>query len=225
MGLLKKLFGVAAITGAAVGGAYYAKKRKEENANESDFEDFDDVKIFDVNREDAPDGSKKITITFNSKKAMNTAEKAADKVVETTEKVKNTVTEKIGEEKMADIKEKVDIAKDKVVDLVGEDNIQTAKDKVKDVTTTAKDKVVNLVGENNIETAKEKVKDVTDTAKEKVSEATQKIKSSINNSSKADTATEAPADKAAHDTMDKPVETEDDVLIDDDVFEDELEDL
>ena len=43
MGFLKKLFGTAAVTGAAVGGALYVKKRKEEKDIDEDiFEDFDD---------------------------------------------------------------------------------------------------------------------------------------------------------------------------------------
>ena len=41
MGFLKKLFGTAAVTGAAVGGALYVKKRKEEKDIDEDiFEDF-----------------------------------------------------------------------------------------------------------------------------------------------------------------------------------------
>lgn len=36
MGFLKKLFGTAAVTGAAVGGALYVKKRKEEKDIDED---------------------------------------------------------------------------------------------------------------------------------------------------------------------------------------------
>ena len=43
MGFFKKLFGTAAVTGAAVGSVLYVQKRKQERDTEENiFEDFDD---------------------------------------------------------------------------------------------------------------------------------------------------------------------------------------
>ena len=96
MGFLKKLFGTAAVTGAAVGGALYVKKRKEEKDIDEDiFEDFDDSKAFDVVTDDNGD-STKVVITINKRKVKNFADSAADKIIDTSEKIKYTVSEKLG---------------------------------------------------------------------------------------------------------------------------------
>ena len=160
MGFFKKFLGTAAVAGAVVGSAMYVKKRKVERdlCTENDFEDFDDVKVFGLNKDD-----EKISISINKRKAKSIADKAADKVIDATDCAKATITEKIGEEKMEVIKEKADeakekisevantvvdkaaLAKDAVVEKIGEDNIQAAKDKVVEVATNAKDKVVETV--------------------------------------------------------------------------------
>ena len=125
MGFFKKIIGAAAVAGAAVGGALYVKNKKDENEG---FEDFDDEKIFQVNTGNDNDGNKKVTITFNRRKAKDVTDKAVDKVADVTDKVKDIVTEKVGEE-----------------------NIQMAKDKVKNVVNQAKDIVSEFVGKDDYE--------------------------------------------------------------------------
>ena len=95
MGFFKKIIGAAAVAGAAVGGALYVKNKKDENEG---FEDFDDEKIFQVNTGNDNDGNKKVTITFNRRKAKDVTDKAVDKVADVTDKVKDIVTEKVGKD-------------------------------------------------------------------------------------------------------------------------------
>lgn len=132
MGFFKKIIGAAAVAGAAVGGALYVKNKKDENEG---FEDFDDEKIFQVNTGNDNDGNKKVTITFNRRKAKDVTDKAVDKVADVTDKVKDIVTEKVGEENIEKVMDKVDEAKDKAMDAkdvfvekVGEENIQMANE-------------------------------------------------------------------------------------------------
>ena len=155
MGFFKKIIGAAAVAGAAVGGALYVKNKKDENEG---FEDFDDEKIFQVNTGNDNDGNKKVTITFNRRKAKDVTDKAVDKVADVTDKVKDIVTEKVGEENIEKVMDKVDEAKDKAMDAkdvfvekVGEENIQMAKDKVKNVVNQAKDIVSEFVGKDDYE--------------------------------------------------------------------------
>ena len=129
MGFFKKIIGAA-----AVAGALYVKNKKDENEG---FEDFDDEKIFQVNTGNDNDGNKKVTITFNRRKAKDVTDKAVDKVADVTDKVKDIVTEKVGEENIEKVMDKVDEAKDKAMDAkdvfvekVGEENIQMAKVKM-----------------------------------------------------------------------------------------------
>lgn len=218
MGFFKKLFGTAAVAGAAVGGALYVKKRKDERDSVVDeFEDFDDEKAFDINKND--DGQEtKVTITINKRKVKNMADSAADKVINVTDRVKDTITEKVGEEKMDILKDKIDTAKDKISEVS-----DIAIDKVND----AKDKVVEKVGEENIEAAKDKVKDVASTAKEKVEETINKV------IKKDDEFEDDFVDESAPETQEdvsaEDIETEDDVTIDEDdddeYLADELKDL
>ncbi len=203
MGFFKKMLGTFAVAGAAVGGALYVKKRKDERYTNTGFEDFDDQKIFDWNHENDQDGNKKVTITFNSKKAKNVADKAADKVIDATDKMKDVVTDKLGEETVNSVKEKLDVAKDKLSDVA-----DSAKDMAKD----AKEIVIDKVGEENIQAAKDKVKDVAVSAKDKVSEKVNKIIKSSADSEK--------------DFVNEDIETEDDVNVNDaDILEDELEEI
>ncbi len=217
MGFFKKLFGTAAVAGAAVGSALYVKKRKDERDSVvNEFEDFDDEKAFDINKNDAGQETK-VTITINKRKVKNMADSAADKVINVTDKVKDTITEKVGEEKMDILKDKIDTAKDKISEVS-----DIAIDKVND----AKDKVVEKVGEENIEAAKDKVKDVASTAKEKVEETINKV------IKKDDEFEDDFVDESAPETQEdvsaEDIETEDDVTIDEDDDEylaDELKDL
>lgn len=167
MGFFKKLFGTAAVTGAAVGGALYVKKRKDEKEMNKDFfEDFDDSKAFEIQKDDNTDGTTKVTLTINKRKVKNMADMAADKVIDASDKLKDTVSEKIGEEKMEAVKDKIDTAKEKVSDVA-----DMAKEKFYD----AKDVVVETVGEDKIDAAKDKVSEVASMAKDKVSETINKV--------------------------------------------------
>ncbi len=176
MGFLKKLFGTAAVTGAAVGGALYVKKRKDEkDMNKDFFEDFDDSKAFEIQKDDNTDGTTKVTLTINKRKVKNMADMAADKVIDASDKLKDTVSEKIGEEKMEAVKDKIDTAKEKVSDVA-----DIAKEKFYD----AKDVVVETVGEDKIDAAKEKVSEVANMAKDKVSETINKVTTPSNDTEK-----------------------------------------
>lgn len=198
MGFFKKLFGTVAVTGAAVGGALYVKKRKDEKEMNKDFfEDFDDSKAFEIQKDDNTDGTTKVTLTINKRKVKNMADMAADKVIDASDKLKDTVSEKIGEEKMEAVKDKFDTAKEKVSDVA-----DMAKEKFYD----AKDVVVETVGKDKIDAAKEKVSEVANIAKDKVSETINKVT--------------APS-KETEDFEDDLFEED----LDDDFLEDELKDI
>ncbi len=198
MGFFKKLFGTAAVTGAAVGGALYVKKRKDEKEMNKDFfEDFDDSKAFEIQKDDNTDGTTKVTLTINKRKVKNMADMAADKVIDASDKLKDTVSEKIGEEKMEAVKDKIDTAKEKVSDVA-----DMAKEKFYD----AKDVVVETVGEDKIDAAKEKVSEVASMAKDKVSETINKVTT---------------PSKETEDFEDDLFEED----LDDDFLEDELKDI
>ncbi|MCI9616567.1 MAG: hypothetical protein HFG31_01020 [Eubacterium sp.] len=198
MGFFKKLFGTAAVTGAAVGGALYVKKRKDEKEMNKDFfEDFDDSKAFEIQKDDNTDGTTKVTLTINKRKVKNIADMAADKVIDASDKLKDTVSEKIGEEKMEAVKDKIDTAKEKVSDVA-----DMAKEKFYD----AKDVVVETVGEDKIDAAKEKVSEVASMAKDKVSETINKVTT---------------PSKETEDFEDDLFEED----LDDDFLEDELKDI
>lgn len=198
MGFFKKLFGTAAVTGAAVGGALYVKKRKDEKEMNKDFfEDFDDSKAFEIQKDDNTDGTTKVTLTINKRKVKNMADMAADKVIDASDKLKDTVSEKIGEEKMEAVKDKIDTAKEKVSDVA-----DMAKEKFYD----AKDVVVETVGEDKIDAAKEKVSEVANMAKDKVSETINKVTT---------------PSKETEDFEDDLFEED----LDDDFLEDELKDI
>ena len=224
MGFFKKLVKTAVLTGTAVGGAMYIKNRKDEkNLNDSIFEDYDDSRAFDVQKDSSSDGTTKITLTINKTKVKNIADAAADKVIETSEKIKDTVTEKVGEEKMDDLKEKMEVAKDKVSEIA-----DIAKDKIVDT----KDIVVDKIGEDKIDAAKDKIAEAANMAKDKVTETINKVTNSSDDVNDFD-----------DDLFEEGVETEDDVTVEytddesnnideedsidpeDDFLEDELNDL
>ena len=198
MGFFKKLFGTAAVTGAAVGGALYVKKRKDEKEMNKDFfEDFDDSKAFEIQKDDNTDGTTKVTLTINKRKVKNMADMAADKVIDASDKLKDTVSEKIGEEKMEAVKDKIDTAKEKVSDVA---------DMAKEKFYEAKDVVVETVGEDKIDAAKDKVSEVASMAKDKVSETINKVTT---------------PSKETEDFEDDLFEED----LDDDFLEDELKDI
>lgn len=224
MGFFKKLVKTAVVTGAAVGGAMYIKNRKDEkDMDDSVFEDYDDSRAFDVQKDSSSDGTTKITLTINKTKVKNMADAAADKVIETSEKIKDTVTEKVGEEKMDDLKEKMEVAKDKVSEIA-----DIAKDKIVDT----KDIVVDKIGEEKIDAAKDKITEAANMAKDKVTETINKVTNSSDDVNDFD-----------DDLFEEGVETEDDVTVEytddesdniadedsinpeDDFLEDELNDL
>ena len=224
MGFFKKLVKTAVVTGAAVGGAMYIKNRKDEKyMDDSVFEDYDDSRAFDVQKDSSSDGTTKITLTINKTKVKNMADAATDKVIETSEKIKDTVTEKVGEERMDDLKEKMEVAKDKVSEIA-----DIAKDKIVDT----KDIVVDKIGEDKIDAAKDKITEAANTAKDKVTETINKVTNSSDDVNDFD-----------DDLFEEGVETEDDVTVEytddesdnitaedsinpeDDFLEDELNDL
>ena len=194
MGFFKKIIGAAAVAGAAVGGALYVKNKKDENEG---FEDFDDEKIFQVNTGNDNDGNKKVTITFNRRKAKDVTDKAVDKVADVTDKVKDIVTEKVGEENIEKVMDKVDEVKDKAMD--------------------AKDVFVEKVGEENIQMTNADVKNVVNQAKDIDSEF----------DGKHDIHDFNVDDFVDEDAVNEDVETEDDVDLGegDDLLKDEVEDL
>lgn len=166
MGFFKKVLGTTAIIGAAIGGVSYIKKRKEEKKSEDNiFEDFDDEKVFDFDTNSDADGNKKVTITFNSRKAKAMADSAADTVIDLTEKAKVQVVDTVGEDKVATVMETVEKAS------------TIAKDKA----TQAKDIIVEKVGEDNIDATKDLVNNAVDLVKDKVSETVEKVKSTKSN--------------------------------------------
>ncbi len=156
MGFFSKLFGTAAITGAAIGGALYVKNRKETRSEDEVFEDLSNEKYFNYEASDD-----KVNISFNTKKAKQTADQVADIIIDKYDDTVENVTEKIGEENAEKIKE----------------NYETAKGKVKEtalrassVASDAKDKAVDIIGEEKIEGAKSKVKDTVTDAKDAIKE-------------------------------------------------------
>lgn len=213
MGFLKKLFGTAAVAGAAVGSALYVKKRKETRNGEVDsFDDFDDKKAFEFNKNADNEGNTKVTITINKKKVKKVADDTADKVIDATDKLKNTVTDKIGEENIENMKEKISDMADFAMEKANE----------------AKDMVVEKVGEDNIKLAKDKVANVAATAKEKVGETVDKIFNSADDEYEDIFEDEDIVTKPSDNASDS-AETEDDVTVDtdsdDDFLTDELKDL
>lgn len=251
MGFFKKLLGTAAFMGAAVGGTLYVKNRKDSREQSSDFEDFDNQKIFDVKKD-----TDKVTVVFNSKKAKNVADKAADKVIDATDNMKNTVSDKLGEENIEKIKKTVDSAKEKinsatdtattkakeaqevVVEKIGEENIRNAKAKVLDAVDEAKDAINDKVNkyvkpivsstENTSDFVEEE--DISSHIVENVATSNEDISHENNPSDMItdeldDLADELEEIVEATTTLAGDIQTEDDVTLEEDLLDNELEEL
>lgn len=156
MGFFSKLFGTAAIAGAAIGSALYVKNRKDTRKKDEVFEDLSNENYFDYNQSDD-----KIDISFNMKKAKQTADQVADMIIDKYDEQVDKVTDKIGEEKAEKIKENYETAKGKVK--------ETAL-RVSSVASDAKDKAIDKIGEERIKDAKAKVKETMNDAKEAIKE-------------------------------------------------------
>ncbi len=210
MGFFSKLFGTAAITGAAIGGALYVKNRKDTRNEDEVFEDLSDEKYFDYKTSDD-----RIDISINTKKAKQTADQVADTIIDKYDETVNQVTEKIGEEKAEKIKENYETAKEKVSE---------AAKVVSDKATVAKDIAVNTIGEDKINDAKVKVKgavnDAKDAIKEKVNPSTEDFEGF--DEPEPEEKTESEPEPAKTEDIDIPSVDKDGEV---DFMEDELNDL
>ena len=77
MGFFSKLFGTAAVTGAAIGSVLYVKNRRDTRKEDEVFEDLSNEKYFNYKQSDD-----KINISFNTKKAKQTADQVADYIID-----------------------------------------------------------------------------------------------------------------------------------------------
>ncbi len=154
MGFFNKLVGTAAVVGATVGSVLYVKNRRDTRKEDEEFEDLSGEKYFGYEATDD-----KIKLTFNTKKAKQTADQVADKIIDKYDETVEQVTEKIGEENAEMIKENYEVAKGKVK--------ETAL-RVSSVANDAKNKAIDIIGEENVKEAKEKVKDTVNDAKDAI---------------------------------------------------------
>lgn len=216
MGFFNKLFGTAAVVGAAVGGALYVKNRKDTRQEDEVFEDLSNEKYFDYEQTDD-----KINISFNTKKAKQTADQVADVILDKYDDTVDTITDKIGEENAEKIKENYEAAKGKAK--------ETAL-RVSSVASDAKDKAVDIIGEDKIEDAKAKVKDTVADAKEAIKDKVNPSTEDFEGFDEPESEPES-VEKAEPESKPEPAKTEDveipSVKDDDgiDFMEDELNDL
>ncbi|MBR3173345.1 MAG: hypothetical protein IKF24_02280 [Eubacterium sp.] len=204
MGFFNKLVGTAAVVGATVGSVLYVKNRKETRKDDEVFEDLSGEKYFDYETTDD-----KIKLTFNTKKAKQTADQVADKIIDKYDETVEQVTEKIGEENADMIKENYEATKAKVK--------ETAL-RVSSVANDAKKKAIDVIGEENVKEAKEKVKDTVNDAKDA-------IKDKVNPSTEDFDDFDKPAsnpEPATTEEVDIPKVKKDEGI---DFMEDELSDL
>lgn len=204
MGFFNKLVGTAAVVGATVGSVLYVKNRRDTRKEGEEFEDLSDEKYFDYETTDD-----KIKLTFNTKKAKQTADQVADKIIDKYDETVEQVTEKIGEENADMIKENYEATKAKVK--------ETAL-RVSSVANDAKKKAIDVIGEENVKEAKEKVKDTVNDAKDA-------IKDKVNPSTEDFDDFDKPAsnpEPATTEDVDIPKVKKDEGI---DFMEDELSDL
>ncbi len=191
MGKKSTLLGVLALAGIAIGGAgYYKKKTGINTAHENDFDDDLNIpskpkKVVDFSTDGSDEENKKVTITFNTTQAKKVVNDTKDGIGEIVTSAKDKIVDAIGEEKIDTAKTKATDVKDKVVDKIGEDNINKAKDAFDKVTTTAKEKADEIFTEENMDKVKEKASDAFEKTKEVIKTAGDKIKS-MNNKSDED---------------------------------------
>ena len=204
MGFFNKLVGTAAVVGATVGSVLYVKNRRDTRKEGEEFEDLSGEKYFDYETTDD-----KIKLTFNTKKAKQTADQVADKIIDKYDETVEQVTEKIGEENADMIKENYEATKVKVK--------ETAL-RVSSVANDAKKKAIDVIGEENVKEAKEKVKDTVNDAKDA-------IKDKVNPSTEDFDDFDKPAsnpEPATTEDVDIPKVKKDEGI---DFMEDELSDL
>lgn len=204
MGFFNKLVGTAAVVGATVGSVLYVKNRRDTRKEGEEFEDLSGEKYFDYETTDD-----KIKLTFNTKKAKQTADQVADKIIDKYDETVEQVTEKIGEENADMIKENYEATKAKVK--------ETAL-RVSSVANDAKKKAIDVIGEENVKEAKEKVKDTVNDAKDA-------IKDKVNPSTEDFDDFDKPAsnpEPATTEDVDIPKVKKDEGI---DFMEDELSDL
>lgn len=211
MGFFSKLIGTAAVTGAAIGGALYVKNRKDTRKEGEVFEDLSNEKYFDYETTE-----NRISLSFNTKKAKQTADQVADIIIDKYDETVDQVTDKIGEENAEKIKENYETAKGKVK--------ETAL-RVSSVASDAKDKAIDKIGEETIESAKAKVKDTVADAKDAIKERVNPSTEDFDEFDKPESEpeTKAEPEPAKTEDIDIPdVKKEDDGI---DFMEDELNDL
>ena len=207
MGFFTKLIKTAVVTGAAVGGVMYCKNRKETRDTEEKV-DLTGVKPFEFEQDE-----EKITVSVNKNKIKDYADQAADKAIDAADTAQEKITDKLGEEKVEEIKEKYDVAKNKVID---------AASKAATVASEKKDAIIEKIGEERIEDAKQKAKDAFDTAVDAVNEKViTPIKDKFNEESDFVDDIEVPV----QDTPVKPEENKPSSIKADDFLEDELDDM
>ena len=204
MGFFNKLVGTAAVVGATVGSVLYVKNRKETRKDDEVFEDLSGEKYFDYKTSDD-----KINLSFNTKKAKQTADQVADKIIDKYDETVEQVTEKIGEENAEKIKENYETTKGKVK--------ETAL-RVSSVASDAKDKAIDMIGEEKIEDAKAKVKETVNDAKDAIKE---KVNPSTEDFDDFDKPAKDP-EPATTEDVDIPKVKKDEGI---DFMEDELSDL
>lgn len=191
MGKIKKLLGFTAIMGAAIGGAaYYKKKYGMTVTNDDDFEDDLNVdikskKVIDISTEGSDTDSKKVTITFNKDKAKKVVNDTLDDIGDAMYLAKDKITNTIGEENIEDAKEAASKVKNKIVDTIGEENISKAKSTLNTVADKTKEKAGEIFTEENMDLAKDKVADALDKTKDVLKKASDKVKSLKNDNEEA----------------------------------------
>lgn len=232
MGKISKLFKATAVLGAVVcGAAYYKKKHGMNITDDSDFEDDlslnvgSSKKVIDFSTEGSDEKSKKVTLTFNTDNAKKVLNDTLDTIGDAMYTAKDKIVETIGEERVDEAKEKANQIKNKLVDTVGEDNINKAKSTLSEVTDKAKEKADDLFSEENIAMAKEKASEAIDKTKETLKKASDKVISIVSDNETDDAAVNT-NNFTEKDSNSKDFSNDDFIddieEIDSDVFEDDI---
>ena len=171
MGFVSKMAGLAAMAGF-VGGVLYVKNRYETRNDRVDLKDIDDMRFIDLDlKSNTETGKHKVTMTYDQKKAKMVADGVADKVIDATEYAIDTAGEKLGPERINKISngykqtvEMVNDTKDKIVDKIGEENIDMAKERIKDAVNNA----VEAIDEKVVRPVKDSAKTASSAEKDDV---------------------------------------------------------